>query len=93
MSNHIDEKIYTQEDMDSVLTAMRKTAKENEQSHQLLWAVVHAAGGEVSVPYALWMEPSEERELVVWDDFATLTMKLKAIDPAVTRQRRKHEQL
>ncbi len=68
--------IYNQDDMENVLTELRKAKREAELSHQLLWAVVQAAGGHIKVHYSLWAgEP--DRELVMWDDPATYEMNLQ----------------
>lgn len=76
MSSHTHDPIYNQDDMDVVLEALSKAKREAELSHQLLWAVVQAAGGHVKVHYSLWSgEP--ERDLIMWDDPATLEMNIK----------------
>lgn len=76
---HNEEPIYTQDDLDNVLTKLRSAEKESEQARQLLWATVDAAGGEVTIPYRVWLEssPSDPRELIMWDDPTTFTMHLK----------------
>jgi hypothetical protein len=72
------EPIYNQDDMDVVLSKLRKAEKEAEQSHQLLWAVIHEAGGEVALPHRLWIESDDEvKEIIMWDDPVEFKMHLK----------------
>lgn len=71
-----EENIYSQGDMDNVLGELSKAKKEAELSHQLLWAVVQAAGGHVKVHYSIWAG-DPDRELVMWDDPATYEMNLR----------------
>jgi RES domain-containing protein len=77
MSNTQTELLYTQDDMDLVLARARNAEKENELTHQLLWAVIEAAGGEIAVPHSLFLRGPSERELLVWDDHAKFQMRLK----------------
>ena len=75
-NNHNHEPIYSQGDMDNVLSAIAKFKREVELSNQLLWATVKAAGGHVSLPYENWSgEPT--RELVMWDDPQTYAMHIQ----------------
>ncbi len=73
----MDEPIYNQADMEAVLAKLRAAEQEAEHSRQLLWAVVDAAGGEMSVPYRAWLEGDPTKWLVMWDDINTLSLKLK----------------
>jgi len=76
MSNN--EALYSQNDMDNVLAAIAKFKKEADQSHQLLWAVIHEAGGEIVLPHLLWMtEQDTTKEIIIWDDPVGLQMHLK----------------
>ena len=72
-----NEVIYTQGDMDRILEKLRNEQKESEQSRQLLWAVIEAAGGEVAVPHKLFIEGPSDRELLVWDNHAEFKMHLR----------------
>jgi hypothetical protein len=72
-----DELIYTQDDMDVVLKKLREAEEEAEKSKQLLWATVEAAGGEIAIPYIAWLDGNPTKELIMWDDQATLTLHLK----------------
>lgn len=76
MSNS-HEPIYTQDDLDTVLAKLRAAEKEAEQSRQLLWSVVDAVGGEVAIPYLAWLDGNPTKQLIMWDDTATLTLHLK----------------
>jgi hypothetical protein len=78
MSSHQEEKMYTAADMQLALAAVEKFKKEAEQSHQLLWAVIHEAGGEIAVPHRLWIEVDKTREIIMWDDPVEYRMHLKA---------------
>ena len=73
----MSEKIYTQGDMDVALAAIQNFKKEAEQSKQLLWAVVAAAGGTIAVPYTAWQDDRPEKEIVMWDSPASLQMYLQ----------------
>lgn len=77
MSSHNEELVYTQGDMDVVLAKLRDAEKEAEHSKQLLWAVVEAAGGEIAIPYIAWLDGHPTKELVMWDNQATLSLHLK----------------
>lgn len=76
MSIHDEEFLYAQRDMDIVLAELSKAKREAELSHQLLWAVVQAAGGHVKVHYSIWAG-DPDRELVMWDDPTTYEMNLQ----------------
>jgi hypothetical protein len=88
MSNKEPIEIYTQDDMDTVLAATRKfeeenasLKRENELTHQLLWAVVEAAGGRVAVPYETWSTGGASRQLAIQDDPITYEMVLQVVIP------------
>jgi len=74
--------IYDQEDMNFTLAAIKKYKKEAEQSHQLLWAVIHEAGGEIVLPHRLWIEidAGETREIIMWDDRDGMHLKVKRLN-------------
>lgn len=71
------ELLYTQDDLETVLARARAAERENELTHQLLWAVIEAAGGEVAVSHSLLIQGPTERELLVWDDHTKFQMHLK----------------
>jgi hypothetical protein len=77
VSENSHEPIYNQDDMDVVLARLRSAEKEAEQSKQLLWSVVDAVGGEVAIPYLAWLDGNPTKELIMWDDPATLSLHLK----------------
>ena len=74
-----EENIYSQADMENVLAELRKSKREAELSHQLLWAVVRSAGGHVQVPYSIW-SGKPDRQLAMWDDPKTHEMNLEVQD-------------
>jgi hypothetical protein len=77
MSETKTELLYTQDDMDLVLARATAAERENELTHQLLWGVIEAAGGEVAVPHSLLIQGPSERELIVWDNHYEFKMHLK----------------
>ena len=78
MSDTNHEAIYNQDDMDNVLTKLRSAEKDAEQSKQLLWAVVDEINGEISIPYDAWLTDLDlTKELLMWDDPATLRMYIR----------------
>lgn len=79
MSSETEELIYSQSDMDGVLAKLRDAQKEVEQSHQLLWATVFAAGGHVAIPLSVWMG-APDRQLMFWDEPATSEMHIKVVN-------------
>lgn len=70
------ELIYSQADLNDVLKQLRDAKHEYELAHQMLWAVIEAAGGEVRVPHRLFIEGEVTRELAVADDPVNFVMIL-----------------
>ena len=75
------EPIYNDDDMENVLAQLREAKKESELTYQLLWAVVQAAGGIVTVPTLPWTLGLPEGKLEIMDDRERKEMVLRVIEP------------
>lgn len=74
------EPIYNQEDMDGILAKLRDALRDAELTNQLLWAVVEAAGGDVSVALTPWTVGLPEGKLEIKDDPTNLKMRLRILE-------------
>ena len=79
-NNKQEELLYNQDDVDAILEKLRRAQRDAELSNQLLWAVVEAVGGEVSVPLIAWVVGMPEGKLEFQDHPETSTMSLRVVE-------------
>lgn len=59
---------YSQDEMNIVLERLRQANERNNEATRLIWAIVKAMGGRVSIPYRHLVTMTNKNEIVRWSD-------------------------